>query len=740
MENERKKKHRKGKRKIISTDSSFEEKQKNQKISKTKSISFQKEFTKKRISFHSSNYIPTQVCEIDNLINSGNNPKKKEDNYFEITDKNRKSLKEINDVIDEQYEHRKIIFDFLRQIELYKNEEDKICVKRINEIPKEMEKIDMLKNYIIKFKNDVEKLETEKKMKIKILQNENTTKRNQINLKKEDLKKEVRTLSDKKTENEKMKEKIPKLIQNISKLDEEINEQRNLMKELTEKKNKLKEEYSKINKIALNDNKFCHQNFFALLPLFPYYKNVAFISREINNENSNNITKINEAIDENKIITDEQLIDDIENEDIKNIKFILKQKEESDKNIKYKILNDRRTLQFNNKEKYKFSKIFSIINNNYIAEPWNIFKYSSLKLSTINSYFDEFNMTAINNNYFIIYFVPFLDKSCLKGELFSLYQQIKNNEYIDKYMTIKISAITESNYINLQNINQEKSINNQIESINNSGMNTIYGFLYEFIKLNRLNKKNIFRIYNLDYSYPQVIEMMNNISKYYAKKKRKKTGVYKKVIKGVQPKAKKRQADKSVNSDNNNNIKNNKLNKGNIKNNQGNKKNNNVNKVVQFKKSVIFNDSHKDKNTSTNNANNLNKTFISNNKSNKKNDNKKVLNVSSLDNKKIIKKPGSSQKVQNKTEKNVTINSKNNIKVVKIEEKPKSITPIKSNSSKKELVRKTLNLNNIIVNDLKSIKPEHTLIIHDINDEFANSDEFKKVLKSCGILINNNDK
>ena len=234
--------------------------------------------------------------------------------------------------------------------------------------------------------------------------------------------------------------------------------------------------------------------------------------------------------------------------------------------------------------------------------------------------------------------------------------------------------------------------------------------------------------------------MMNNISKYYAKKKRKKTGVYKKVIKGVQPKAKKRQADKSVNSDNNNNIKNNKLNKGNIKNNQGNKKNNNVNKVVQFKKSVIFNNSHKDKTISTNNAaNNLNKTFISNNKSKKKNDNKKILNVSSIDNKKIIKKSGSSQKVQNKKEKNVTINSKNNIKVVKIEEKPKSITPIKSNSSKKELVRKTLNLNNIIVNDLKSIKPEHTLIIHDINDEFANSIEFKKVVKSCG-LLNINDK
>jgi hypothetical protein len=200
-------------------------------------------------------------------------------------------------------------------------------------------------------------------------------------------------------------------------------------------------------------------------------------------------------------------------------------------------------------------------------------------------------------------------------------------------MTIKISAITESNYINLQNINQEKSIKTQIETINNSEMNAIHGFLYEFIKLNRLNKKNIFRIYNLDYTYPQAIEMMNNITKYYAKKKRKKTGVYKKVIKGIQPKAKKKQVDKSVNNDN----KNNKLNKGNIKNNQGNKKNNNINKVVQFKKSVIFNNSHKDKAISTNNAtNNLNKTFISNNKSKKKNDNKKILNVSSIDNKKII--------------------------------------------------------------------------------------------------------
>ena len=68
-------------------------------------------------------------------------------------------------------------------------------------------------------------------------------------------------------------------------------------------------------------------------------------------------------------------------------------------------------------------------------------------------------------------------------------------------------------------------------------------------KSNRLNKKNIFRLYNFDYSYPQAIDMMTNISKYYAKKKRKKTGVYKKVIRqGVQQKAKKKPADKRRNS------------------------------------------------------------------------------------------------------------------------------------------------------------------------------------------------
>ena len=140
-------------------------------------------------------------------------------------------------------------------------------------------------------------------------------------------------------------------------------------------------------------------------------------------------------------------------------------------------------------------------------------------------------------------------------------------------------------------------------------------------------------------------------------------------------------------------------------------------------------------------TNNLNKSFISSNKKEKKivnnNSNKKVLNVSSFDNKKILKKSGSSQQANNKKEKTVKINSKNNIKMVKINDKVKSITPKKNTSEKKKLTVKKIN--NIVFNDLKTIKPEHTLIIHDITDEFAMSDEFKKVAKACGIL-NINDK
>jgi hypothetical protein len=352
-------------------------------------------------------------------------------------------------------------------------------------------------------------------------------------------------------------------------------------------------------------------------------------------------------------------------------------------------------LQINQKEKYQFNKIFSIINNKYIAEPWNYNKYSSLKLSTINSYFNEFNMTAISNNYFIIYLIPTFDKTSINIELFKLFQKLKKNEYIDNNISIKISIITESNYINLQNISQESQIKTQVLSIENSGMHDIYGYMYEFIKTNRLNKKNIFRIYNLDYSYPQAVELMSCIYKYYAKKKRKKTGIYKKMVRqGVQGKAKKKKEERNVSANNVNN--NRKLNI-----------NNNVNKKPvnnnQKKKTMI--------NISSSRENNLKKK--NNNENNK-------LNKSFIEEKKNLKKSESEQQSPIKQKsKNVQfeLNTSKNIK---------SITPKRKSFHKLKVI-------NIIFNDLKTIKPEHTLVVHDITASFVSNNEFKKVAIAGGL-------
>ena len=87
MEPERKRKHRKNKRKITPKDTNYEEKKEKSKsklVSKISEHSFHKELTLKRLSLHSSNFIPSQISEYDNIITLHNNSHKKEDNYFEI--------------------------------------------------------------------------------------------------------------------------------------------------------------------------------------------------------------------------------------------------------------------------------------------------------------------------------------------------------------------------------------------------------------------------------------------------------------------------------------------------------------------------------------------------------------------------------------------------------------------------------------------------------------------------------
>ena len=732
MEKDKKKKtyNFNGKQKANRVDEE-EKKRKTQKVSKPKYPLLER---KARIlpllSFHK---YKTNLVEYDHLL-SIENKEKQEDNYQDIISEKRERIKIIDQNINEEVNSEKQLIELYNEImENNKKIKEKI-ISKVNKIIEDKEIQEILKNEYTQIEQMLKECNEKKDIKKKTYEKSLQSKSNDIISLLNDLENEKNKLSKDQNENVQSRNQIPEVINSIQIKEQEINEEKITLQNRTENKNTLKEQFDKANKISINDNKFCHDNFYSSLIFFPYFKNVAFIFKNENNgtkdiiiDDSKNKNEINN-IDENRIIIDEEIEDEIEKENINNIKLVLEQKENKNKNVCFKILKDRRTLQISVKEKYKFKKIFSTINNNYIAEPWNSTKYFNLKLSTINSYFNEFNMTAISNNYFIIYFVAKIDKTSLNNELFHIYQKLKNNEYIDKNIIIKISVITESNYINLQNINQESKVKNQLTSITNNGTHQVYGFLYEFTKTNRLNKKNVFRIYNFDYTYPYAIDMMNNISKYYAKKKRKKTGVYKKLNR--QGGQKRKQADKSFNNINNMN------NKGKGKNiNLNNKKNNNLNKL-QNKKNISENNiGNLKKNNSNINIPRVNK--INNNKNNKKINS---VSVSPDENKKVLKKSGSDNTSHKKEisknllkTKNSNNNSNSNMKSVKKEEK---LIKSRNNSENKNAIINKQKASSMVFNDLKIIKPEHTLVIHDINSDFVSSKEFKQIAKACGVLNN----
>ena len=777
MDKDNKKKLLYGKNKI-SKDKNLDEKPIYQNPSKITNSSFSQDYESfhKQIPYYGFGYIPVNILEIKNFEEKTDSKKSEEADYHTIIAEKKEKIKKVNEKIKNLYDKKEGILETLKEPYEKIRKVKKNIISKIYEIKDYEYLINNLKNDLINIQKLSEKLQTEKEKKKKLFERYSNQKSEEILLFAQKLEEEKNNLSNMKIKKDENKKKILDEEINVKNKIQEINDEKLKQEKLIQEKNKLKEEYEKVNKVAINDNKFCHDNFYSLLTFFPYFKNVAFISNsneKIIEENKNENENVGN-FDENKIITEEEINYDIEKENIQNIKNLINQKENSDKNVNFKILKDRRTLQINPKEKYKFKKIFSIINNNYIAEPWTYEKYNSLKLSTINGYFNEFNMTAISNNYFIIYFLPNIDKTTINNELFKLFQKLKNNEYIDKNMIIKISAITESTYINLQNINQESKIKNQLLSIKNAGIHTIFGFLYEFTKTNRLNKKNIFRIYNFDYSYPYAVDMMNSINKYYAKKKRKKTGVYKKVIRG-QGKQKKKQQDRSTSNNN--------INKQRQKSNINNNKKNNGNNKVKFKNNVTKGNIKKNNNIVASNQNNRNNSFIvsdnknktntvniskqntrnnsyitsgQNNKNNKgiinkktnnnvsedtKNNIKKVnFNSNNKEDKKILKKSGSqAQSLKKEKSKIVNLTSiNNNIKTVKFDNNSKSTTPRKNNSANKEAASKQKGAS-LVFNDLKLIKPEHTLVIHDIYSEFVNTSEFKQVAKACGVL-NNSEK
>ena len=704
-----------------------EKKRKTQKVSKSKYALLEK---KTRIlpllSFHK---YKTNLVEYDHLLNI-ENKEKQEDNYQEVMSDKRERIKILDQNINEEVNSEKQLIELYNEImENNKKIKEKI-ISKVNKIIEDKESYEILKNEYTQIEQMLKECHEKKDIKKKTYEKSLQSKSNDIISLLNDLENEKNKLSNDKNENVQRRSQIPEVLNSIQKKEQELNEERITLQNRTENKNALKEKFDRTNKISINDNKFCHDNFYSSLIFFPYFKNVAFI---INNEkndtndiivdDSKNENEINN-VNENRIIIDEEIEDEAEKENINNIKLVLEQKENKNKNILFKVLKDRRTLQISAKEKYKFKKIFSTINNNYIAEPWDSTKYFNLKLSTINSYFNEFNMTAISNNYFIIYFMVKINKTSLNNELFHIYQKLKNNEYIDKNIIIKISAITESNYINLQNINQESKVKNQLITITNNGTHQIYGFLYEFTKTNRLNKKNVFRIYNFDYNYPYAIDMMNNISKYYAKKKRKKTGVYKKLNR--QGGQKRKQADKSFNNINNMN------NKGKGKNiNLNNKKNNNLNKFQNKKNNNENNIGNLKKNNSNINIPRVNK--INNNKNNKKINS---VSISPDENKKVLKKSGSDNLSHKKEISKNNLNTKNSNSNMKSVNKEEKLIKSRNNSENKNLVINKQKTSSMVFNDLKIIKPEHTLVIHDINSDFVSSKEFKQIAKACGVLNN----
>ena len=504
----------------------------------------------------------------------------------------------------------------------------------------------------------------------------------------------------------------------LIKIKNEIDFYNNESQKNYELKNKAREDYLSSYQIVLNDNKFCLDNFCNCLTLFPYLKHVAFIPHKT--EKDINDPEIKTPIDDlfedendqNKMNID-KTENEIDEENIQRIKLLINPNNIKEK-LLYTILSDRKILLINNNEKYKFKKIFSDVNNKYKYEFWTQKKYDSFKTRTINAYFNDFNNSGINSNYFIVYLVPKLNKETLNSNLYNLYKNLLNNEFNETHISTKISIITESQYINLQNINQESKVKNQLSSMVKGNLYNIYGFLFEFTKTNRLNKKNYFRIYNFDYSYPQIIDVMSNLYKHYVKKKPKKTGLYKKGCLRPGDKDKQKQKKRA----------------------QVNVNNNNQN---TFKAKII--------NTGNNNLINK-KNLIMNKKIHNGNNNLVIKNVKITGGNQNFKKINNNiGKTNNLKTSNSFIGSKKNIddisrnkeepksvKKEQINEKSKSMTPNKYQSEKSKKIKK-IDVINLVMNDLKIYKPEHTLVIHDINFDFVLDKNFKLVAKASGLLI-----
>ena len=118
-------------------------------------------------------------------------------------------------------------------------------------------------------------IKLEKIPKNKRYENAINTKSNEILLCLQKIEDENKNLTEIKKKNNEFQNKMPEIIKQIETKEKEINEEIIKKEKQIEIKNGKKEQYDRSNHIAVNDNKFCHDNFYSLLTLFPYFKNIA---------------------------------------------------------------------------------------------------------------------------------------------------------------------------------------------------------------------------------------------------------------------------------------------------------------------------------------------------------------------------------------------------------------------------------------------------------------------------------
>ena len=278
MDKDNKKKMLKGKKKIskdkISDENSF-----HQNPSKITSSSFSQkdEPFQTQLPYDSFDYFPVNILEIKNFEEKKDSKKSEEPDYHTIITEKKEKIKKVNERIKNLYDKKEKILEILK--EPYKNirRVKKNIISKIYEIKDYEYLINNLKNDLINIQKLNEKLLTEKETKKKLFEKYSNQNSEEIILLGQKLVEEKNNLSNMKIKKDENKKKILDEEINIKNKIQEINDEKLKQEKLIQEKNKLKEEYEKVAKIAINDNKFCHDNFYSLLTFFPYFKNVAFI-------------------------------------------------------------------------------------------------------------------------------------------------------------------------------------------------------------------------------------------------------------------------------------------------------------------------------------------------------------------------------------------------------------------------------------------------------------------------------